>query len=170
MNIDRGNFLELGSIAVFLGFLVLGYGPLSAQTQPNPSLQAYLGGLDDLRQGKYSEATQAFTQTMQGSSDPSFWLARGVAQCLNERLSEAVNDFNQARRMGIRGREAELWTYVAEMMGSGHGTRNPALTGGQGWFSGAPGYITKPRFTPRSFGHQPPCYLIPSFFPTPRWR
>jgi len=127
MNIDQRAFLKPASIGTmvfaFLGIIFLCWSLSNAQTLPHPSLQAYLGGLEDLRQGKYSEATNAFTQAMQGNPDPSFWLARGVAQCLNERLSEAVNDFNQAQHMGIRGREAELWTYVAEMMGSGRGNR-----------------------------------------------
>jgi hypothetical protein len=45
---------------------------------------------------------------MQGAPDPSFILARGVAHCLGEKPREAIADFEQAKRAGLRSREADL--------------------------------------------------------------
>ncbi len=139
--------LKLGILALCL--LVQSGWAVAAQPPVNPALQDYLLGLDALRQGKYSEATDALTRAMQGSTDPSFWLARGVANCLNEKVREGIADFTQAKRSGLRGREGDLWTYVAQMMSSGTRQERSNLDnrgpGGQAWFGGAPGHIIQGR-------------------------
>jgi|HubBroStandDraft_6_1064221.scaffolds.fasta_scaffold26177_2 tetratricopeptide (TPR) repeat protein len=140
-----------------LGALLLRPPGLLAQGDIAPALRSYVQGLDLLRQGRYPEAVPALGQAMQAGADPAFILARGVALCLGEHPREAIADFEQAKRSGLRSREADLWTYAAQAMsagrerssldnkgpgGQGPGGQGP---GGQGWFGGAPGYIIQGR-------------------------
>jgi tetratricopeptide (TPR) repeat protein len=107
----------------------------------------YVRGLDTIRQGRYPAAVEALTQAMQASPDPSFVLARGVAECLGGRLREAIADFAQAKRVGLKGREADLWTYAAQMMSRGQerSSLDHRGPGNQPWFGGAPGHIIQGR-------------------------
>ncbi len=130
-----------------LAALLLWPAPAPAQGPPSPALASYVEGLDALRQGRYEEATAALGRAVQGAPDPAFIVARGVAQCLAEKPREAIADFEQARRAGLRGREADLWTYTAQMMSGGRersGLDNKGR-GGQGWFGGAPGHVIQGR-------------------------
>jgi hypothetical protein len=130
-----------------LGSLVLCCGLLAAQPQINPALEAYVAGLDALRQARYSAAAEAFTRASQSGNDPAFWLARGVANCLDEKLAPAIEDFNRAKNGGLRGREADLWAYAAQMMstGPGQGRALPGGRPGETWFGGAPGHVIQGR-------------------------
>lgn len=96
----------------------------------SPHLLAYLDGLDALNQGQWTGAIAAFSRALQTSGDDaSFVLARGVAQTLAEHFPEAMADLQRAGRLGLRSREAELWTYAAEAM-SGVVSPEHALGGG----------------------------------------
>ena len=52
----------------------------------------------------------------QSSDDPDIVLARGVANTLAEDFPRALKDLERAKRLGLRGREPELWIYVTEAM------------------------------------------------------
>jgi Tfp pilus assembly protein PilF len=119
----------------------------AAQGEPSPALRAYVQGLDAIRQGRYPEAVTALTQAMQAAPDPAFVLARGVAQCLGGQLGPAIADFELAKRSGLKGREADLWTYTAQMMSNGQqrSSLDNKGPGGRGWFGGAPGHIIQGR-------------------------
>ncbi|HVW04931.1 MAG TPA: tetratricopeptide repeat protein [Vicinamibacterales bacterium] len=95
-----------------------------------PPLVAYLDGLDALTQGHWPDAATAFSRALDASGDdPTFVLARGVAETLAEQFQPALNDLARAKRLGLKGREAELWTYAAEAM-SGIVSPEHALGGG----------------------------------------
>ncbi len=96
----------------------------------SPGLVSYLEGLDALTQGRFQEAVTAFSQALEVSGDdPGFVLARGVAETLAEQFQPAIKDFQRYQKLGGKGREAELWTYVAETMSGtatpGHGIPVP---------------------------------------------
>jgi tetratricopeptide (TPR) repeat protein len=95
-----------------------------------PPLVAYLDGLDALTQGHWPDAATAFSRALDASGDdPTFVLARGVAETLAEQFQPALTDLARAKRLGLKGREAELWTYAAEAM-SGIVSPEHALGGG----------------------------------------
>lgn len=95
-----------------------------------PPLIAYLDGLDALYQGQWPQAVDAFSRALQANGDDAtFVLARGVASTLAEQFQAGLTDFARARQLGLRGREAELWTYAAEAM-SGIVSPEHSLGGG----------------------------------------
>ncbi len=99
---------------------------------PTSAFVPYLEGLDHLMQGRWPDAVAAFSRTLEAAGDdPTFVLARGVACTLAEQFPQALKDLERARRLGLRGREAELWTYAAEAM-SGIVSQEHALGGWQG--------------------------------------
>ena len=134
--------------ALLIGLALLAWpaGAL-AQGEPSPALRAYVQGLDAIRQGRYAEAVTALGQAMQAAPDPAFILARGVAQCLAEQPGAAIADLELAKRSGLKGREADLWTYTAQMMSNGQqrSSLDNKGPGGRGWFGGAPGHIIQGR-------------------------
>lgn len=113
---------------IILVCICFGLLPLKIQAAPasvgiTPGLMAYLEGLDALTQGQFPEAVAAFSRALEASGDdPAFVLARGVAETLAEQFQPAIKDFKRYQRLGGKGREAELWTYVAEAMS---GTATP---------------------------------------------
>ena len=129
-----------------LALICLSILPLKILAAPpsggiSPGLMAYLEGLDALTQGQFPEAVTAFSRSLEFSGDdPGFVLARGVAETLAEQFQLAMKDFQRYQRLGGKGREAELWTYVAEAMSGiatpGHGIPVPrSLQGRAGEFS-----------------------------------
>jgi hypothetical protein len=116
-------------------------GDGAGQGEPGPALRAYVRGLDARRQARYAEAAGALAEAMHPAPDPAFILAHGVAQSLGEQLAPAIADFELAKRSGLRGREADLWIYAAEMMSRGqlHISLDMNGLGGRPWFGGAPG-------------------------------
>jgi len=93
---------------------------------------AYAEGLDALAEGRWPAAVASFTRALESAGDDAtIVLARG-----------ALKDLERARRLGLRGREAELWTYVAEAM-SGSVSPEHAL-GGYRPNSGRPGIVSIP--------------------------
>lgn len=102
----------------------------------SPGLVAYLEGLDALTLGRFGEAVTAFSQAIEASGDDSYFvLARGVAETLAEQFQPAIKDFQRYKKLGGKGREAELWTYVVEAMSGiatpGHGIPVPRSFQGQ---------------------------------------
>jgi Flp pilus assembly protein TadD len=85
-----------------------------AQTGSNPALVAYLDGLDALTQGHWIDAVSAVSRALENAGDePGIVLARGVANTLAEQFPQALKDLERAKRLGLKGREATLWTYAA---------------------------------------------------------
>lgn len=82
-----------------------------------------------MTQGQFPEAVAAFSRALDASGDdPDYVLARGVAETLAEQFHPAMKDLERYQRLGGKGREAELWTYVAEAM-SGIATPGHAIPG-----------------------------------------
>lgn len=136
-------------VKVLLVSFCLGVLPLKIHAAPpsigtTPGLMAYLEGLDALTQGQFPEAVTAFSRALETSGDdPQYVLARGVAETLAEQFQQAKKDFERFQRLGGKGREAELWTYVAEAMSGiatpGHGISGPrSLQGREGVSADSP--------------------------------
>lgn len=108
-----------------------------------PALEKYLLGIDALRQGRYADAIVALTSAIEIQPDATFYLARGVARCLNDQPREAIQDLQQAKQ-GLRGREPELWIHATEAL-SGVITSAHAFTGGTGplRYMGIPGHMVQ---------------------------
>ncbi len=102
----------------------------SSAAGATPALVAYLEGLDALKAGRAADAASAFSRALESQGDdPTFVLARGVAETLAQSFPQALTDLERAGKLGLRGREAELWTYVAEAM-SGQVGPDHTLGGG----------------------------------------
>ncbi len=100
-------------LAFVLLFLLLKVLPGAA----SPALEAYLAGLDSIRQGQYAEAATALTRAIGMQQDPAFFLARGVALSLGGKGQDAVADLDRAKQNGRElGREPELWIYITETL------------------------------------------------------
>ncbi|MBK7974950.1 MAG: tetratricopeptide repeat protein [Deltaproteobacteria bacterium] len=111
--------------------------PLAVSTAVSPALGAYLEGLDALHDGRAADAVTAFSRALETrGDDPRFVLARGIAETLARQFPAALEDLDRAGRLGLRGREAELWTYAAEAM-SGQVGPDHALGGGPRSLGGA---------------------------------
>jgi len=95
----------------------------AAPAPVSPALADYLAGLDALAEARWADAVGALTRVRQASgSDPAFALALGVAHALSEQFPQALAELQGARRLGLKGREAELWIYAVETMS---GTATP---------------------------------------------
>lgn len=98
--------------------LVLALSVLGAGLAPAaipPALDAYLTGLDAIRQGQYGEAVANLNKAISSQQDASFYLARGVAQCLGGCPQDAIADLQRAQQNRQQlGREPELWIYTTE--------------------------------------------------------
>ena len=104
--------------------------PVSATLAPKAA-PMYAEGLDGLADGRWPEAVSAFSRALeQAGDDPEIVLARGVAETLAEEFPRALKDLERAKRLGYRGREPELWTYVAEAMSGIIVVPHHALGGG----------------------------------------
>ncbi|HEY7130450.1 MAG TPA: hypothetical protein VH332_12290, partial [Nitrospira sp.] len=91
----------------------------------------YIDGLDALNEGRWPEAAAAFTKALDAAGDNAdIVLARGVADILAEDFSRALKDLDRAKRLGYRGREPDLWIYVAEAMSGIIAVPDHALGGG----------------------------------------
>lgn len=100
-------------LAFFVGLLVARAGAQDRTAAFGP----YIDGLDALNEGRWPEAVAAFSRALEvNGDDPTFVLARGVAQVLTEQFAPALKDLERAQRLGLRGREATLWIYAAEAM------------------------------------------------------
>ena len=130
--------------ALLLGVVFLTVDGAVGAPEPT-SLATYVEGLDALSTGHWAEAARLFeTAGRRGSGDARFVMARGVA--LTGQFGEAAAAFNQAKSAGYRGREPELWKYVAGRMAtrpvdSRQAGSGPASTGGGAVFLGIPGHM-----------------------------
>lgn len=137
-------FARIMLVCICFGLLPLKIRAAPAPVGITPGLMAYLEGLDALTQGQFPEAVAAFSRALEASGDdPAFVLARGVAETLAEQFQPAKKDFERSQRLGGKGREAELWTYVAEAMSGiaspGHGISGPrSLQGREGVSADSP--------------------------------
>ncbi len=100
------------TVLSFLLCLILGAGLMPAAV--SPALEAYLAGLDAIRQGQYGQAAASLNQAISLGQDPAFFLARGVALCLGGRPQDALADLQRAQQSRQLGREPELWIYTTE--------------------------------------------------------
>ncbi len=84
---------------------------------PAQATTPYINGLDALNEGRWTDAVIAFTKALDAAGDnPDIVFARGVANTLAEEFPKALNDLQRTQQLGYRGREPELWLYVAEAM------------------------------------------------------
>ena len=94
------------------------------------SVASYTEGLDALNEGRWPDAVSTFSRALdQSSDDPDIVLARGVANTLAEDFPRALKDLERAKRLGLRGREPELWIYVTEAMSGIIAHKDHALGG-----------------------------------------
>jgi Flp pilus assembly protein TadD len=133
--------------ATTLALLLLGsWGPGAAAPEPT-ALATYVEGLDALSAGRWADAVRLFDAGgRRAPGDARFVMARGVALTMNAQFGEAAAAFNQAKSMGYRGREPELWKYVVGRMATRpvdprQGGSGPASTGGAPVFLGVPGHM-----------------------------
>ena len=114
------------------GWLLIAGMTLARAQGTNPGFTPYLDGLDALNAGRWPEAATAFSRALESNGDDaSFVLARGVARVLAEQFDPALKDLERAQRLGLRGREAQLWTYAAEAMSGIIVNPDHALGGGR---------------------------------------
>ena len=117
----------------WLSSLLLIAGTVAALAQgTHPAFTPYLDGLDALNEGRWTEAVRGFSRAVESKpDDATFLLARGVSQVLAEQFEPALKDLERAQRLGLRGREAQLWIYAAEAMSGIVINPDHALGGGR---------------------------------------
>ncbi len=130
----------------FLAALSLLNAPIAAAALPAKSLTSYVEGLDALSEGRWPDAVSAFSRALdQASDDPDIVLARGIAHTLAEDFPRAQKDLSRAQRLGLKGREAQLWIYATEAMSGILVVPDHALGGGpRGAPSGRPAVVSIP--------------------------
>jgi tetratricopeptide (TPR) repeat protein len=102
------------------------FAALSQQT-----LAPYAEGLDAMNEGRWPDAVSAFSRALEVSGDdPDIVLARGVARTLAEDFPRALKDLERAQRLGLKGREPQLWIYATEAMSGIIVVPDHALGGG----------------------------------------
>lgn len=130
----------------FLTALYLLTAPITASALSSKSLKPYIEGLDALNEGRWPAAVEAFSRALdQAGDDPDLVLARGVAETLAEDFPRAQKDLSRAERLGLSGREAQLWIYATEAMSGIIIVPDHALGGGpRGLPSGRPAVVSIP--------------------------
>lgn len=104
-------------LVLFLTVLYLLSTPVIAAALPPAAVTAYAEGLDALHDARWPDAVAAFSTALDAAGDdPDIVFARGVANTLAESFPNALKDLQRAGKLGYRGREPELWTYVVEAM------------------------------------------------------
>ncbi len=117
---------------------MLAFALSSAAAPPAPQIEAYLSGLDALRDGRYSDAEAHLTQAIAQQTAPEFLLARGVARTLAQtNIGLAFDDLSRAKTAMPSTREPELWIYAAESIS---GRNSPAH---RTPFHGMPGHMAQ---------------------------
>lgn len=126
--------------------IVLLVPDVSMATVPSNAAAPYVEGLDALNEGRWSDASAAFTKALDTAADhPDIVLARGIANTLAEDFPKALKDLERAKRLGYRGREPDLWIYVAEAMSGVILVPDHALGGGpRGLRSDSPVIVSIP--------------------------
>ena len=110
------------------------------------ALTPYVEGLDALNEGRWPDAVSALSRALeQSGDDPDIVLARGVAHTLAEDFPRAQKDLDRAQRLGLKGREAQLWIYATEAMSGIIVVPDHALGGGpRSLNSGRPAVVSIP--------------------------
>lgn len=104
---------------------------ISTAAIPSNAAQAYIDGLDALNEGRWPDAVVALTKALDAAGDnPDVVFARGVANTLAEDFPNALKDLQRTQKLGYRGREPEVWIYVAEAMSGIIAVPGHALGGG----------------------------------------
>lgn len=112
---NRSSFRVFKVAAILL--MSVGFADSSAAQNNLPGLEPYLRGLEALEAGQLPQAVDAFSRALEtNGDDPTFVLARGVSRVLAEQFPQGLKDLERAQRLGLRGREAQLWIYTAEAM------------------------------------------------------
>lgn len=103
--------------AVILTTICLSISTFSYASLSAKAISPYAEGLDALNEGRWPNAVVAFSRALDVSDDdPDVVLARGVAYTLTEDFPRAQKDFERATRLGLKGREAQLWIWATEAM------------------------------------------------------
>ena len=77
-------------------------------------LTDYLAGLDALERSQAADAVAALTRAVQADSENAeYYLARGVAHILSEKLPQAIKDLERALRLRPDHKKSKLWLAVA---------------------------------------------------------
>src|SRR4051794_6060438 len=142
----RAEFITCFAKRFFASLLLATWVASIAPAAISPPLEKYLAGLDALRQGRYSDADASLTGAISLQADPTFYLARGVARCLNDQPRDAIDDLQRAKQ-GMRSREPELWIHATEAL-SGVITSEHAFSGGRAGgsplqYMGMPGHVAQ---------------------------
>ncbi|MBX9791791.1 MAG: tetratricopeptide repeat protein [Pirellulales bacterium] len=81
---------------------------------PALGLADYLAGLDALERSQATDALVALTRAVQvDSENADYYLARGVANILGEKLPPAIKDLERALRLRPNHQKSKLWLAVA---------------------------------------------------------
>ena len=136
-------YLLITSILATVSFL--GTVPLGLAL-PASGVAPYAEGLDALNEGRWPDALSAFSRALdQAGDDPDIVLARGVANTLAENFPRAQKDLDRAQRLGLKGREAQLWLWATEAMSGTILVPDHALGGGpRSLNSGRPAVVSIP--------------------------
>ncbi len=132
------------------------FGPMPAAFALSwQSVGPYAEGLDALNEGRWPDAVSAFSRALeQSGDDPDIVLARGVANTLAEDFPRAQRDLDRAQRLGLKGREAQLWLWASEAMSGIIVVPDHALGGGpRGFNSGRPAVVSIPGHIAQGQGH-----------------
>ncbi|MEP7151376.1 MAG: tetratricopeptide repeat protein [Nitrospira sp.] len=118
----------------------------SAFALSSQAVGPYAQGLDALNEGHWHDAVSAFSRALdQSGDDPDIVLARGVANTLAEDFPRAQKDLGRAQRLGLKGREAQLWLWATEAMSGIIVVPDHALGGGpRSLNSGRPAVVSIP--------------------------
>lgn len=88
--------------------------PAATATKSSSGQVDYLAGLGALEQGHGADAITALTAAIQADSENAdYFVARGVANILSEKLPAAIKDLERAQRLRPDHKKTKLWLAVA---------------------------------------------------------
>jgi Tfp pilus assembly protein PilF len=106
----------IAMIAMSTGRNAIGQGE---KTAPTAGSADFLTGVNAMDKGDYPAAIAAFSDAIeQDEENPDYYLSRGVANLLAEKIPQALKDLQRASRLdGGSDRETRMWLAAAERMG-----------------------------------------------------